>query len=284
MSASFAAATGPSSCVSVTVKEGYAILSLHKEPVNSLDLRLWQELEAVLTSLEASPLVTGLIITSGLQRDVFTAGNDLRELYAPRTTEARYAEFWITSNRFLSRLYMSRLATIAAIRGACPAGGCMMSMCCDHRVMSSVGSIGLNEVQLGIPVPKYWGLLMAKLIGTKAADKLLLTGKLISPAEAKALGMVDQVVDKGQVLEAAEKVMAQLVKVPGGAVKATKVSLREDFCNAWQQYYIEEPHMAWAVLNKPETLRTLEAALQRLSSGNKGGLSNGRQQQPAARM
>jgi hypothetical protein len=49
-----------------------------------------------------------------------------------------------------SRLYLSRLATIAAIRGACPAGGCMMSMCCDHRVMSSVGSIGLNEVQLGI--------------------------------------------------------------------------------------------------------------------------------------
>jgi len=49
-----------------------------------------------------------------------------------------------------SRLYMSRLATIAAIRGACPAGGCMMSMCCDHRVMSNAGSIGLNEVQLGI--------------------------------------------------------------------------------------------------------------------------------------
>eukprot|EP00967_Tisochrysis_lutea_P033411 scaffold39762_cov21-Tisochrysis_lutea.AAC.1 len=45
MSASFAAATGPSSCVSVTVKEGYAILSLHKEPVNSLDLRLWQAIK-----------------------------------------------------------------------------------------------------------------------------------------------------------------------------------------------------------------------------------------------
>lgn len=59
----------------------------------------------------------------------------------------------------------------------------MMSMCCDHRVMSSVGSIGLNEVQLGIPVPKFWGLLMAKLIGPQAADKLLLTGRLVTPAE-----------------------------------------------------------------------------------------------------
>ncbi len=58
-------------------------------------------------------------------------------------------------------------------------------MCCDHRVMSSQGTIGLNEVQLGIPVPKFWGLLMARIIGTKAADKLLLTGKLASAPEAK---------------------------------------------------------------------------------------------------
>ena len=58
-------------------------------------------------------------------------------------------------------------------------------MCCDHRVMSTQGTMGLNEVQLGIPVPKYWGLLMARLIGQKAADKLLLTGKLASAQEAK---------------------------------------------------------------------------------------------------
>jgi 3,2-trans-enoyl-CoA isomerase len=53
---------------------------------------------------------------------VFTAGNDLMELYAPRTSRERYRNFWVVSNRVLLKLYKSRLATIAAIRGACPAG------------------------------------------------------------------------------------------------------------------------------------------------------------------
>lgn len=218
----------------------------------------------------------GLIITTGLRRDVFTAGNDLLELYAPRTSEARYTEFWVTSNRFLRRLYTTRLATIAAIRGACPAGGCMMALCCDHRVMTSAGSMGLNEVQLGIPVPKFWGLLMAKVVGQKAADKLLLTGKMVTPQEAKALGMVDQLVEqKEQLLGAAEKVMAQLVKLPPSAVKATKLSLREDFCAAWDAYYPQEPVGAWKFLNQPDTLRVLQGAIQRLSGNKQQGGANG---------
>ena len=48
----------------------------------------------------------------------------------------RYRDFWVTSNVFLARLYRTPLVTIAAIKGACPAGGCCLSMCCDVRVMT----------------------------------------------------------------------------------------------------------------------------------------------------
>lgn len=57
---------------------------------------------------------------------------------------------------FLLRLYKSPLITICAIRGACPAGGCILSLLCDSRIMTEAGTIGLNEVALGIPVPYYW--------------------------------------------------------------------------------------------------------------------------------
>lgn len=67
--------------------------------------------------------VKGVIICSGLKRDLFTAGNDLKELYAPNTSMERYKLFWKTSNRFLARLLISPLVTVAAIRGQCPAGG-----------------------------------------------------------------------------------------------------------------------------------------------------------------
>lgn len=256
----------PTSAVHVDIRPGgYAILTLQKEPVNSLDLITWQQLEKALDELEANMSVSGLIIMSGLKRDVFSAGNDLQELYAPRTSRERYTEFWITSNRFLVKLHRSRLATIAAIRGASPAGGCIMAMCCDHRVMSHHGSIGLNEVQLGIPVPKFWGMLMIRLIGQKAADKLLLTGKLATAQEAKALGLVDELVPKDQLLSAAEAVMLKLVMLPGGAVDVTKKSLRGEFCANWEAYSTVEPAGAWTFLNQSDTLRTLTAALQRLS-------------------
>ena len=59
-------------------------------------------------------------------------------------------EFWITSNKFLQRLYVSPLVTVAAIRGACPAGGCCLSLCCDHRVMSrDAGYIGECRLLVG---------------------------------------------------------------------------------------------------------------------------------------
>lgn len=70
-------------------KAGYAIVSLCREPVNTLNLALWQQLKESLTELEADPNVEGIIYTSGLKRDVFTAGNDLMELYAPKTSEER---------------------------------------------------------------------------------------------------------------------------------------------------------------------------------------------------
>ena len=65
---------------------GYAIVTLAKEPVNSLDLETWQQLEHALDRLEGDPSVSGVIFASGLKRDVFSAGNDILELYAPKVS------------------------------------------------------------------------------------------------------------------------------------------------------------------------------------------------------
>ena len=85
--------------------------------------------------------------------------------------------FWEVSNVFLARLYRSPLFTVAAIRGACPAAGCGIAMCCDYRIMSEKGHIGLNEVALGIPVPIYWTELFLHTVGSGPGEKLLKSGK-----------------------------------------------------------------------------------------------------------
>lgn len=180
---------------------GYAIVTLSKEPVNSLDLAAWQALERALDRLEADPSVTGAIFASGLKRDVFSVmspssshppvtyrpvpySHSLSSLVPSHRPEMTFLSSTLpkqASNatpsfgslrigkmglergrswcrrqyvdgpqcssprcdpRFLAKLHGSRLATIAAVRGASPAGGCIIAMCCDHRVMSTTGTIG----------------------------------------------------------------------------------------------------------------------------------------------
>lgn len=247
---------------------GVALLTLAKEPVNSMDTAMWLGLHAALRTVEADASVNALIITSGLAKDVFTAGNDLGELYAPRTSAARYRTFWVAQSAFLRDLLTSRLATVAAVRGACPAGGCMLAMCCDVRLMTPDGGMGLNEVALGIPVPRFWAARMAQLIGQRAADDLVLNGRMIGAAEAARLGLVDQLLPKGELQGAAEARAAALAKLPNAARAATKLSLRQDFCAAWEQYYSgDEPEWGWRMLAQPATVAQLGAVLKRLGGG-----------------
>jgi len=83
-------ALGVTPYLGVEHKGRYAIVTLQREPVNTMNLSMWEQLTQVLDALEANPRIRGVIFQSGLQRDVFTAGNDILELYAPKTSQERY--------------------------------------------------------------------------------------------------------------------------------------------------------------------------------------------------
>ena len=248
---------------------GIAVVTMAREPVNSMNLDVWRQLSAALEELEADPAIRGVIWRSGLVKDVFTAGNDLLELYAPKTSLARYEEFWVLQNQFLARLYRSPLVTMAAIRGAAPAGGCCLALCCDYRLMTDFGAIGLNEVALGIPVPAYWAQLMVRTIGQRPAERILGFGVMVEPQEAKALGMVDAVVSRDSLDATASATMAQLLKAPDPGRRATKASLRSEFAQAWADYCTKEVPGSWRLLTAPATIEALGAVLARLGKGKR---------------
>jgi 3,2-trans-enoyl-CoA isomerase len=250
--------------------EGYVVLTIAREPVNSMNLDLWQQLSQALEQLEADSSVRGLIFQSGLKRDVFTAGNDINELFAPKSSAERYKEFWVTQNRFFARLYRSRLVTVAAIRGACPAGGCALALCCDYRVMTDFGHIGLNEVALGIPVPEYWALLMQNTIGQRQAEKILPYGLLPSAQEAFGMGLVDALVSADQLLPAAEDALIKMLSVPfDSARQATKNHLRGTFSKKWEEFCVSEAEFGWKLISHPKTVAAIEGVLTKLSKGKK---------------
>ena len=244
---------------------GYAVVTIAREPVNSMNLDLWRQLTDALVKLEDDPAVRGVVFTSGLKKDVFTAGNDLSELYVPATTQERHRAFWITQNSFLARLYASPLLSVAAVRGACPAGGCVLALACDLRLMTDNGSIGLNEVALGLPVPEYWAKLMMRTIGQRQAEQLLFFGQMASPQQALAMGIVHQVVAPGELVAAADQAMLGGLKAPDAGRAATKLNLRHEFAKAWTAFAPNEADESWELLSRPATQQALAGVLQRLS-------------------
>jgi 3,2-trans-enoyl-CoA isomerase len=248
----------------------WALVTVAKEPVNSFDTALWAALRDAIASLEADATVRGVVIASGLKRDVFTAGNDLKELYAPLTSAERYKDFWLAQSQCLERLYCSRLATVAAIRGACPAGGCCIALCCDARFATPHASMGLNEVAIGIPVPKFWAQLMGRVVGAAAGERLVLSGRMVNATEALQLGLVDALSEgraQADVLALAQAWVEASVKLPPEARAATKQSGRAEFCAQWRRYYTEEePAYGWRAISHPAAVKTLKAVLERLSS------------------
>src|SRR5207237_8305145 len=104
-----------------------------------------------------------------------------------------------------------KIPTCAAIHGACAGGGYEVTLACDYRVTSDDPStrIGLPETTLGL-VPAWGGATrLPRLIGVERAAEVILKGKLYSAQEALKLGLVDEVVAKEQLLEAARKKLSQ---------------------------------------------------------------------------
>ena len=253
-------------------KQGkFVIWKLNNPPVNALTLDMWKSMLNLLSEHESDTEIQGLIITSALPKPLFTAGNDLMSLYAPATSREKFREFWLTQTQFLARLYRTRLITIACINGHAPAGGCGISLCCDLRVMcdseSSRGAkIGLNEVAIGILVPKFWGRLLFHTAGSAGkAEKLLLFGQMVTPEQALELGLVDVVVPRDQVLDTGVKMMKDLVKLGPVGRSLTKNLLREDFSKAWEAYGEQEAREAWEVLASKPVIQQVGAVLKKLS-------------------
>ena len=151
------------------------------------------------------------------------------------------------------------------MRGHCPAGGCVLALCCDARVMTDNGTIGLNEVALGIPVPLYWARLMASIVGGGRADVLLQTAALVPAAQALSMGLVDSVTTRDALMPAAVAEARRRLAFPDIGRIATKRMLRGPMSDAWLAYAAEEAAGGWKGLSSPAVTAALGGVLARLS-------------------
>ncbi|XP_056461680.1 enoyl-CoA delta isomerase 1, mitochondrial [Gadus chalcogrammus] len=205
---------------------GVAVMWMQSPPVNSLNLDLLTEFTTTLEKLEMDKSCRGVIITSSLPK-IFSAGLDILEMY--QTSPEHCGEFWRAVQELWLNLYGSKLTTIAAINGSSPAGGCLVSISCDYRVMADNPrySIGLNETLLGIVAPYWFKDTMVNTVGHRTTELALALGKLYSAPEALKIGLVDELVPEDQVVNTAAQTMGKWLAINEHARQATKAMMRK---------------------------------------------------------
>ncbi|KAG7267315.1 hypothetical protein CRUP_022249 [Coryphaenoides rupestris] len=228
---------------------GVAVMRMQSPPVNSLNMDLLTEFTATLENLEKDKSCRGVIITSCLPK-IFSAGLDILEMY--QTSPEHCGEFWKAVQELWLKLYGSNLATIAAINGSSPAGGCLVSIACDYRIMadnprsSPAGgclvsiacdyrimadnprySIGLNETLLGIVAPYWFRDTMVNTVGHRTTEMALGLGLLYSAPEALNIGLVDKLVPEDQVVNTAIQTMGKWLAIDEHARQVTKSMMRK---------------------------------------------------------
>jgi 3-hydroxyacyl-CoA dehydrogenase/enoyl-CoA hydratase/3-hydroxybutyryl-CoA epimerase len=183
---------------------------------NVLSGEVMLELNNILAELE-SDLPQGLIVMSG-KHNGFIAGADISE-FRNITDEQRARELVSQGQSVIRRLQALPCPTVAAINGFALGGGLELAMACDYRVITDnpKAVIGLPEVKLGLH-PGFGGTVRAvDLAGPIQGMQMMLTGSMTRPAKARALGLVDKVVDEDDLETEARKMLrkAPPVKKPG---------------------------------------------------------------------
>jgi enoyl-CoA hydratase/carnithine racemase len=158
--------------------------------------------------------------------DSFSAGLDLKEVVS---LDARGMESFLRLlERLMSTLFLYPGPVVALVNGHAIAGGCVLTLCADHRVAatSPTSKIGLNELALGLRFPAQVMAIVRHRVPPQHVEKVVLGGGLFDPARAHALGLVDEVADDARA--AAERELGERAAHDAGAYAAAKAALRGD--------------------------------------------------------
>ena len=235
-------------------------LRLDRPPVNALDPALVKALDEAVTGAPAEGM-RALIISGN--PGMFSAGLDVPALLA--LDEAGMRSFWTDFFGLLEHLAGSSIPIAAAITGHSPAGGAVVALFCDTRIMAEGNyRIGLNEVQVGLPVPSPIVFALKRLLGPRVAEPLLVTGALLDPAKALEAGLVDALVPGDQVVESALDWCRQHVALPRQAMSMTRTEARSDLVDFFRERGAVTADELTRVWFSDETQTTLHALVERL--------------------
>ncbi len=238
------------------------IISIDRPPVNAINPELVSSLSQALDSFKFNDKINGVILQG---RDgIFSAGLDITHLF-PKDRE--YIDsFWKDFSTLLLNMFSFPKPLYSSISGHCPAGGTVMVIMSDYRIMSKGKYvIGLDEVDVGLTVPYGIGIVFQYVVGNRNAEELLLKAKLILPDEALRVGLVDELCAPETLLDTTLERIVVASELQSAQQTKTKQILREQTLDVVQKNFDRDAQLILDSWFSESGQRRLEALFNKLS-------------------
>ncbi len=203
--------------VAFEATDATGVVRLNRPEVhNAINEPVIDTLELVFDRVEADPQLRALIIT-GTGSKSFCAGGDLH-YFATLDTREKGIEMSRRMQKLLDRLWSGQKPVIAVINGTTLGGGCEIITACHFRIAASTASFSYRQASNGLITGWGGSARLFHLVGRTQALKLLLTGESIDAAAAQQIGLVDQIEEPRNLLEAALAFAKKISKHSPGVV------------------------------------------------------------------
>lgn len=209
--------------IDVETTDGVALLRFARPPANAIDLDAVRALEATLADLEADAATRAVVLTG--HGAFFSAGLDLKVVptYGPDEQRAMVTGI----NRLIRRLYGLGVPTVAAVNGHAIAGGLVIVLACDLRIVSDgPHRIGLTETRVAVPYPVAAMTVVTAELSPTVARRMVLLARNGTVADAVADGVLDERQPAEALLPRALAVAGELAALPRDAYARIKQHLR----------------------------------------------------------
>ena len=245
----------------ISTDNAITTVQLDRGTANALQTGMIKEITAAFNQLKDDANTRAVVLVG--KGNFFSAGLDVIEIEAYE--EAASIDFWNAFADMIGTLLAFPKPLVAAINGHSPAGGAILALTADFRYMAEGKfRIGLNEVPVGIAVPEPIYDMYARVIGHRNAYQFLLEGKLATPEDALAVGLVDAVLPQDDVYSTSFAKATQLARLEAKTFGKTKLNMRRELLAKFEdKSYFEATIKHWF---DPDARRVLKALVDGLKT------------------
>ena len=207
---------------------GIVKVILHRGKVNALNDQVIAELHSTLIDLEKDLNVKAIVISGSGK--FFSFGFDIPEFLS--YSKQKFTDYLVRFTDLYAYIFFYPKPVIAAINGHAIAGGCMLALAGDKRIMvSGKAKISLNEINFGSSVFAGSTEMLRFCAGDKNAAEILYSGAMYSAEEAKELGLIDIFTNENDLMKVATTLALELGEKPVPAFASIKSLLRKSFAD-----------------------------------------------------